>query len=47
MHPIEHLYYFSNAFTPSLYLSVSPLIFLWNFIHLTIAPGDYCHFNAI
>lgn len=36
----EHLYYFSNAFTPSLYLSgLSPLIFTWNFIHLTIAPG--------
>mmetsp|Transcript_9529 Transcript_9529/g.18067 ORF Transcript_9529/g.18067 Transcript_9529/m.18067 type:complete len:511 (-) Transcript_9529:134-1666(-) len=40
MHPIEHLYYFSNAFTPSLYCSsLSPLIFLWNFLHLTIAPG--------
>lgn len=40
MHPIEHLYYFSNAFTPSLYLSgLSPLIFMWNFFHLTIAPG--------
>jgi len=39
MHPIEHLYYFSNAFTPSLYLNLSPLVFLWNFIHLTIAPG--------
>ena len=40
MHPIEHLYYFSNAFIPSLYMSsLSPLIFTWNFIHLTIAPG--------
>eukprot|EP00040_Diaphanoeca_grandis_P025498 m.141293 g.141293 ORF g.141293 m.141293 type:complete len:487 (-) comp30177_c0_seq1:252-1712(-) len=40
MHPIEHLYYFSNAFTPSLYLGcLSPLVFTWNFIHLTIAPG--------
>merc|ERR1719446_1983129 len=40
MHPVEHLYYFSNAFTPSLYLScLSPLVFTWNFIHLTIAPG--------
>lgn len=40
MHPIEHVYYFSNAFTPSLYFSnLSPLIFLWNFVHLTIAPG--------
>ena len=29
MHPVEHLYYFSNAFTPSLYLNLSPLIFLW------------------
>eukprot|EP00656_Telonema_subtile_P037843 TRINITY_DN4224_c0_g1_i1.p1 TRINITY_DN4224_c0_g1~~TRINITY_DN4224_c0_g1_i1.p1 ORF type:complete len:272 (-),score=57.87 TRINITY_DN4224_c0_g1_i1:64-879(-) len=39
MHPVEHLYYFSNAFVPSLYLQLSPLIFLWNFMHLTIAPG--------
>ena len=40
MHPIEHLYYFSNAFVPSLYLGcLSPVIFTWNFIHLTIAPG--------
>jgi sterol desaturase/sphingolipid hydroxylase (fatty acid hydroxylase superfamily) len=39
MHPVEHLYYFSNAFAPSLYMNLSPLIFLWNFIHLTIAPG--------
>ena len=40
MHPIEHLYYFSNAFTPSLYLgSLSPLVFTWNFVHLTIAPA--------
>ena len=40
MHPVEHLYYYSNAFLPSLFLpGLSPLIFLWNFIHLTIAPG--------
>ena len=39
MHPVEHLYYFSNAFVPTLYMSLSPLIFVWNFIHLTIAPG--------
>ena len=40
MHPIEHLYYFSNAFIPSLYLpGLSPLIFLWCFMHLTIAPA--------
>ena len=39
MHPIEHLYYFSNALTPALYLKLSPLVFLWTFIHLTIAPG--------
>jgi sterol desaturase/sphingolipid hydroxylase (fatty acid hydroxylase superfamily) len=40
MHPIEHLYYFSNAFIPSLFVPhLSPMIFLWNFIHLTIAPG--------
>ena len=35
MHPVEHLYYFSNAWTPSLYLNLSPLVFQWNFIHLT------------
>ena len=39
MHPIEHLYYFSNALTPVIYMRLSPLIFLWNYIHLTIAPG--------
>merc|ERR1719453_2248644 len=39
MHPVEHIYYFSNAFTPSLFLPLSPLVFTWNFIHLTIAPG--------
>lgn len=40
MHPIEHLYYFSNAFTPTLYLPhLSPLIFLWNYLHLALAPG--------
>lgn len=39
MHPVEHLYYFSNAFVPSLYLNVSPLVFLWCFMHLTLAPG--------
>jgi sterol desaturase/sphingolipid hydroxylase (fatty acid hydroxylase superfamily) len=39
MHPVEHLFYFSNCLTPSLYLSLSPLIFLWNFMHLTLAPG--------
>jgi len=40
MHPVEHLYYFSNAFVPCLYsASLSPLIFLWCFVHLTLAPG--------
>jgi len=40
MHPVEHLYYFSNAFIPSLYCnSLSPLVFLWCFTHLTLAPG--------
>ena len=42
----------SNAFTPSLYLAgLSPLIFTWNFIHLTLAPaaghsGFEDHFQA-
>jgi len=39
MHPVEHLYYFSNALTPSLYLGLSPLVFMWNFLHLSLAPG--------
>jgi len=40
MHPIEHLYYYSNAFIPALYLGdLSPLVFLFCFIHLTISPG--------
>jgi hypothetical protein len=51
MHPVEHLVYFSNAITPSLFLPVSPIIYLWNFIHLTIAPaaghsGFEDHFQA-
>merc|ERR1719313_1512798 len=39
MHPAEHLPYYSNAFLPSLVMNLSPLIFLWNFVHLVIAPG--------
>jgi len=40
MHPVEHLYYFSNVFTPSLFLpGLSPFIFLYTFYHLTLAPA--------
>lgn len=39
MHPVEHLVYFSNACTPSLYMCLSPIIYMWNFMHLSIAPG--------
>ena len=40
MHPVEHLYYFSNAFVPALYLSgLSPFVFYWCFFHLAIAPA--------
>ncbi|CAJ1336740.1 unnamed protein product [Effrenium voratum] len=40
MHPIEHLYYYSNAFFPALYLSgLSPFLFYWCFFHLAIAPA--------
>jgi len=39
MHPAEHLPYYSNAFIPSLIMNLSPAIFLWNFVHLVIAPG--------
>ena len=39
MHPIEHLYYFSNALVPVLYApGLSPLIFLWLYVRLAIAP---------
>eukprot|EP00471_Norrisiella_sphaerica_P009263 CAMPEP_0184498338 /NCGR_PEP_ID=MMETSP0113_2-20130426/38699_1 /TAXON_ID=91329 /ORGANISM="Norrisiella sphaerica, Strain BC52" /LENGTH=250 /DNA_ID=CAMNT_0026885799 /DNA_START=666 /DNA_END=1418 /DNA_ORIENTATION=+ len=39
MHPVEHLYYFSAAYVPSLYVSdLSPLVFLYNFVHLILAP---------
>lgn len=36
MHPVEHLYYFSNALVPTLFLNLSPLIFQFNFTHLVI-----------
>ena len=46
MHPVEHLYYFSNALLPlvglwsaSAYAGLSPLVFGWLFTHLCIAPG--------
>ena len=39
MHPIEHLYYYSNVWTPCLYVTLSPFVFLYTFVHLTIAPG--------
>mmetsp|Transcript_50061 Transcript_50061/g.116836 ORF Transcript_50061/g.116836 Transcript_50061/m.116836 type:complete len:451 (+) Transcript_50061:117-1469(+) len=40
MHPVEHLYYFSNALIPTLYFSgLSPFQFYWCFFHLAIAPA--------
>lgn len=40
MHPVEHLYYFSNVFIPSLYLNnLSPFVFSFCFFHLTMAPA--------
>ena len=40
MHPVEHMYYYSCAFTPSIYLSgLSPLVAVFNWVHLTLAPG--------
>ena len=50
MHPVEHLYYFSNSLLPLVGLmdvtsavagfgGLSPFVFLWLFVHLTIAPG--------
>ena len=39
MHPIEHLYYYSNVWFPTLYMNAHPIVFLFTFIHLTLAPG--------
>ena len=40
MHPVEHLYYYSNAFFPALYLSgLSPFLFYWCFFQLAISPA--------
>jgi len=39
MHPVEHLIYFSNALTPSLFIGLSPIVYMWNFMHLSLAPG--------
>lgn len=38
MSPMEHLYYFSSI-APSVYWHASPFCFLWNGIHLILAPG--------
>ena len=43
MHPIEHLYYFSNALVPVLYApGLSPLIFLWLYVRFAIATEPEC-----
>jgi sterol desaturase/sphingolipid hydroxylase (fatty acid hydroxylase superfamily) len=40
MHPIEHVYYFSNALMPTLFLGgLSPFVFLWLYVHLAISPA--------
>jgi len=38
MHPVEHLYYFS-CLAPSLYFRMSPLIMIWNGMHLILSPA--------
>lgn len=38
MHPIEHLYYYACV-VPSLVFLCSPFAFLWNGVHLMLAPG--------
>jgi sterol desaturase/sphingolipid hydroxylase (fatty acid hydroxylase superfamily) len=38
MHPIEHLYYYA-CILPSLVIFCSPFHFLWNGVHLLLAPG--------
>jgi sterol desaturase/sphingolipid hydroxylase (fatty acid hydroxylase superfamily) len=38
MHPVEHLYYYSCVL-PSVVLTLSPYAFLWNGVHLLLAPA--------
>jgi len=38
MHPIEHLYYYA-CILPSLVFFASPFAFLWNGVHLLLAPA--------
>jgi sterol desaturase/sphingolipid hydroxylase (fatty acid hydroxylase superfamily) len=38
MHPVEHLYYYA-CILPNLALVCSPFHFLWNGVHLLLAPG--------
>jgi hypothetical protein len=50
MHPVEHLYYYS-CILPSLLFTLSPFAFLWNGVHLLLAPaashsGFEDHFQA-
>lgn len=39
MHPVEHLYYFSNALVPALYVRTHPLVFMFVLVHLYLAPA--------
>uniref|UniRef100_A0A6B2LCL5 Fatty acid hydroxylase domain-containing protein n=1 Tax=Arcella intermedia TaxID=1963864 RepID=A0A6B2LCL5_9EUKA len=39
MHPIEHLMYIVPCLAPSLYFGLSPLILLWNGVHLMTSPA--------
>ncbi|KAH8072013.1 C-4 methylsterol oxidase [Aureococcus anophagefferens] len=42
MHPVEHLYYFSNAFFPTLLVDgLSPLVFLWALCVSKVAMRDF------
>jgi sterol desaturase/sphingolipid hydroxylase (fatty acid hydroxylase superfamily) len=38
MHPVEHLYYYSCVL-PSVVLTLSPYAFVWNGVHLLLAPA--------
>jgi hypothetical protein len=39
MHPIEHLYYYSCILPNLVPYFCSPFAFLWNGVHLLLAPG--------
>jgi len=50
MHPVEHVYYFSCIFVPTLFFmtdKLSPFVFFWHVLHVSISPGaDHSGFEG-